>query len=91
MASILLLLLCQLNILKDFKARLNTQQNHTWMIHGGTKNIIVCSSIFYGVNSNFCCRHSEILKFGSNQIFGCNVRVRFLRHFCRNNKRLSEF
>ena len=26
-----------------------------WIIHGGTRIITVCSSKFYGVNSNFCC------------------------------------
>ena len=29
------------------------------MIHGSTRKITVCSSKFYHVNSNFCCRHSK--------------------------------
>ena len=28
-------------------------KNGTWIIHGGTGKITVCSRIFYGVNSNF--------------------------------------
>ena len=30
-------------------------KNGIWIIHGGTRKITVCSSKFYGVNSNFCC------------------------------------
>ena len=27
----------------------STRKNRIWIIHGGTRNITVCSSIFYGV------------------------------------------
>ena len=29
------------------------QKNGIWLITGGTRKITVCSSTFYGVNSNF--------------------------------------
>ena len=34
-------------------------KNGIWIIHGGSGKITVCSSTFYGVNSNFSCRHSK--------------------------------
>ena len=34
-------------------------KNGTWIIHGGTRKITMCSSTFYGVNSNFRCRHTK--------------------------------
>ena len=30
-------------------------KNGIWIIYGRTRRIAVCSSTFYGVNSNFCC------------------------------------
>ena len=35
------------------------EKNGIWIIYGSTGKITVCSSIFYGVDSNFCCRHGK--------------------------------
>ena len=43
---------------------INTRQSGTWIIHGGTRKITVCSSTFYDVNSNFYRNLGKILKIG---------------------------
>ena len=39
----------------------------TWIIHGGSRKMTACFSTFYGVKSNFRCRHSK--NYCSNFLF----------------------
>ena len=49
-----------------------------WIIHGGTRKITVCSSTFYGVDRNFCYRHSQ--NYIYIKIIGMNGNFYILHH-----------
>ena len=63
-------------------------KNGTWIIHGSTKKITVCSSTFYGVNSNFYCVGSK--NNCSHRNFSSATMYRFFRVFLKSVAALLE-
>ena len=53
-------------------------KNGIWIIHGGTRKITVCSSTFYGVNSNFFC---HTVKFAGMHCNFCSATMNYPNTF----------
>ena len=67
-----------------------------WIIHGGTRKITVCSSTYYVVNGNFCCRHSKnyiyikITRKNSNLFYARNWKSQNLCNFPGRNWKVED-